>query len=440
MRYDDILRCVEEEKVRFIRLQFTDILGSLKNVTITASQLRGALENGCGFDGSCIDGFARTEESDMQLRPDLSTFDILPWQDGAHRSARIICDVYNTDGTPFEGDPRRILRRAVEEAAKLGYVAQVGPECEFFLFQRDADGNPTTITQDQARYFDLATVDKGERARDDVILALEDMGFCIEASHHEDANGQQEIDFRFGEALKTADNVMTFKLAVKTVAQQHGLHATFMPKPLYHSAGSGMHTNLSLDREGKNIFYDAANTYGLSQEAYGFIAGLMRHVKAMTAICNPTVNSYKRLVPGYEAPCYIAWSARNRSPLIRIPACTPKATRVELRSPDPTANPYLVFAASIRAGLDGITKGLTPPAPIQANIFHMSRHELEEKGIESLPVSLEEAIECLRRDELMRETLGEYAFESYTRAKMQEWNEYRNHVSAWEIEQYLTKY
>ncbi len=440
MLYDDILRCVEEEKVRFIRLQFTDILGSLKNVTITASQLRGALENGCGFDGSCIDGFARTEESDMQLRPDLSTFDILPWQDGAHRSARLICDVYNTDRTPFEGDPRRILRRAVEEAGRLGYVAQVGPECEFFLFQRDADGNPTTITQDQARYFDLATVDKGERARDDVILALEDMGFCIEASHHEDANGQQEIDFRFDEALKTADNVMTFKLAVKTVAQQHGLHATFMPKPLYHAAGSGMHTNLSLARNGKNIFYDPNDSYSLSSEAYGFIAGLMTHVKAMTAICNPTVNSYKRLVPGYEAPCYIAWSARNRSPLIRIPACTPKATRVELRSPDPTANPYLVFAAAIRAGLDGISRGLTPPAPIQANIFHMSRHELEEKGIESLPVSLEEALDCLRRDQLMRDTLGEYAFESYTRAKTQEWNEYRNHVSAWEIEQYLVKY
>jgi len=440
MTYDEILRVVKEEKVRFIRLQFTDILGSLKNVTITPSQLPGILEKGCGFDGSCIDGFARTEESDMQLRPDLSTFDILPWQDGDHRSARIICDVYNTDGTPFEGDPRNILRRACQDAARMGYVAQVGPECEFFLFQRDAQGNPTTITNDRARYFDLATVDMGERARDDVILALEDMGFCIEASHHEDAYGQQEIDFRFDEALKAADNVMTFKLAVKTVARQHGLHATFMPKPLYHAAGSGMHTNLSLDRDGKNIFHDGNDPYGLSREAYGFIAGLMEHIKGLTAICNPLVNSYKRLVPGYEAPCYIAWSARNRSPLIRIPACVPKATRVELRSPDPSANPYLVFAASIRAGLDGIARGLTPPEPIQANIFHMSRMELEEAGIESLPVSLEEAIHALRKDALLRDTLGDYAFESYIRAKQQEWNEYRNHVSSWEIEQYLTNY
>ncbi|HEX3029704.1 MAG TPA: type I glutamate--ammonia ligase, partial [Clostridia bacterium] len=343
---EDILRIVREQDVQFIRLQFTDIFGILKNVAITVDQLEKALDNKCMFDGSSIEGFVRIEESDMYLRPDPSTFVIFPWRPQTGKVARLICDVYNPDGTPFEGDPRYVLKRALEKATAMGYdTFNVGPECEFFLFLTDNDGNPTTITHDNGGYFDLGPVDLGENARRDMCLALEEMGFEIEASHHEVAPGQHEIDFKYGDALSTADNILTFKLVVKTIAQRHGLHATFMPKPIFGINGSGMHTNTSLFKQGKNVFYDEKDPLQLSREAYWFIGGLMKNMRSIAAVTNPIVNSYKRLVPGYEAPVYVAWSARNRSPLIRIPAARGASTRVELRCPDPSCNPYLAIAA-----------------------------------------------------------------------------------------------
>ena len=333
----DIIRMVEEEDVEFIRLQFTDMFGTLKNVAITSSQLEKALNNECMFDGSSIEGFVRIEESDMYLHPDLDTFTIFPWRPQQGKVARIICDVYGTDQKPFEGDPRYILKKVIKEAADMGYQFDVGPECEFFLFHQDDEGQPTTISHERAGYFDLGPVDLGENARRDMVLTLEDMGFEIEASHHEAAPAQHEIDFRYDEALKTADNIMTFKLAVKTIAKRHGLFASFMPKPKYGINGSGMHINMSLFKDGKNIFADDSDELGLSQERDYFIGGIMKHMKGMSVITNPLVNSYKRLVPGYEAPIYIAWSATNRSPLIRIPASRGAGTRVELRCPDPPA-------------------------------------------------------------------------------------------------------
>ena len=338
---EDIIRLVEEEDVEFIRLQFTDIFGNLKNVAITASQLERALNNQCMFDGSSIEGFVRIEESDMYLHPDYNTLEIFPWRPQQGKVARLICDVYRPDGTPFEGDPRHVLQRAIAKAAEQGYTFKVGPECEFFLFQSDENGLPTTITYEQAGYFDLGPMDFGENARRDMVMTLEDMGFVVEASHHEVAPSQHEIDIQYDEALATADNIMTFKLAVKSIAKQHGLHATFMPKPVYGVNGSGMHINMSLYHNGRNIFADSSDGNGLSKEAYYFIGGLMKHMKAITAIVNPLINSYKRLVPGYEAPVHIGWSAKNRSPLIRIPAAGGEGTRIELRSPDPAANPYL---------------------------------------------------------------------------------------------------
>ena len=322
----DILRMVEEEDVEFIRLQFTDMFGTLKNVAITSSQLEKALDNKCMFDGSSIEGFVRIEESDMYLYPDLDTFVIFPWRPQQGKVARLICDVYGTDGKPFEGDPRYVLKRQIEKARQLGYEFNVGPECEFFLFHTDDESRPTTITHENASYFDLGPIDYGENARRDMVLTLEDMGFEIEASHHEVAPAQHEIDFKYDEALTTADNIMTFKLSVKTIAKRHGLHATFMPKPKEGVDGSGMHTNMSLYKDGVNVFYDAEDANGLSKEAYYFIGGLMKHIKAITAIANPLINSYKRLLPGYEAPVYIAWSAKNRSPLIRIPAAREDGT------------------------------------------------------------------------------------------------------------------
>ena len=341
---EDIFRIVEEEDVEFIRLQFTDIFGTLKNVAITSSQLEKALNNKCMFDGSSIEGFVRIEESDMYLYPDLDTFTIFPWRPQQGKVARIICDIYCADKTPFTGDSRYILKRQIEEAKNLGYTFNVGPECEFFLFHQDENGQPTTLSHEKAGYFDLGPVDLGENARRDMVLTLEDMGYEIEASHHEVAPAQHEIDFKYDEALQTADNIMTFKLAVKTIAKRHGLFASFMPKPKYGINGSGMHINMSLSKDGHNIFHDPDGKMGLSKEAYYFIGGIMKHMKGVTLIMNPLVNSYKRLVPGYEAPCYIAWSATNRSPLIRIPASRGEETRVELRSPDPAANPYLALA------------------------------------------------------------------------------------------------
>ena len=435
----DIIRMVEEEDVEFIRLQFTDIFGTLKNVAITASQLEKALDNRIMFDGSAIEGFARVEESDMFLHPDINTFTIFPWRPQQGRVARIICDVYKADGTPFEGDPRYVLRRQVEKAEALGYTFNVGPECEFFLFHQDENGQPTTISHEKAGYFDLGPVDLGENARRDMVLTLEDMDFEIEASHHETAPAQHEIDFHYEDAMTTADHIMTFKLAVKTIAKRHGLFASFMPKPRYGVPGSGMHINMSLSKDGRNIFDDPSDPNGLSREAYYFMGGLMKHLKGMTVITNPLVNSYKRLVPGFEAPVYICWSTMNRSPLIRVPAVRGEATRVELRNPDPAANPYLVLAACLAAGLEGIRLQLEPPAEVRANLYALSEDEIEEMGIETIPSDLHQAVKGLKKDPFIKEVLGEHVTRKYIEAKEQEWAEFRGRVTDWEIEEYLYK-
>ena len=345
----DILELVEEEDIEFIRLQFTDLFGSMKNLAITSSHLKRALENKVMFDGSSIEGFVRVEESDMYLYPDYSTFAMFPWRPQHGKVARLICDVYRPDGTCYEGDPRYLLKKVIQEAEEMGYIFQVGPECEFFLYHMDDNGLPTNITHEQAGYFDMGPIDFGENARRDMVLTLEEMGFEVEASHHESAPAQHEIDFRYNDALVTADNIMTFKLAIKTIAKRHGLHATFMPKPKSGIDGSGMHITMSLSKDGVNIFQDAHDPNGLSQEAYYFLGGIMKHIKGMTLVLNPLVNSYKRLVPGYEAPAYIVWSAKNRTPLVRIPATRGEDTRIELRSPDPACNPYLALAVCLAA-------------------------------------------------------------------------------------------
>jgi len=438
---DDIMKIVRDQDVRFIRLQFTDIFGTLKNVAITSRQLEKALDNDCMFDGSSIEGFVRIEESDMYLRPDIDSFVIFPWKPHTGRVARMICDVYNCDGTPFEGDPRYVLKKVLRKAGKMGYDRfNVGPECEFFLFLTDDEGNPTTQTQDKAGYFDLGPVDLGENARRDMCIALEEMGFEVEASHHEVAPGQHEIDFRYNDALTTADAIVTFKLVVKTIAHSHGLHATFMPKPIFGVAGSGMHINASLCRNGKNIFYDENGPLKLSQEAYWFIGGICKHMRAMTAVTNPLVNSYKRLVPGFEAPVHVAWSARNRSPLIRIPNPRGEATRLELRSPDPSCNPYFALALILAAGLDGIENKIEPPPPCDKNVFEMTDEEREAEGIVAIPGSLDEAIDVMSKSEFVREVLGDHIFSKYIEAKKAECLEYRTRVSKWEIDAYLKKY
>lgn len=435
----DIMRRIEEEDIEFIRLQFTDMFGSLKNVAITSSQLEKALDNKCMFDGSSIEGFVRIEESDMYLYPDLDTFETFPWRPQQGKVARLICDVYKADGTPFEGDPRYVLRRVLQEAADMGYSFDVGPECEFFLFHTDDNGMPTTISHEKASYFDISPLDLGENARRDMVLNLEDMGFEIEASHHEVAPAQHEIDFKYGPALATADNIMTFKLVVKTMAKKHGLFASFMPKPLYGVNGSGMHTNMSLTKNGKNIFADPKGKNGLSKEAYYFIAGIMKHIKGMTAIANPLVNSYKRLVPGHEAPVYIAWSATNRSPLIRIPASRGAGTRIELRSPDPAANPYLLLALCLAAGLDGIKHKMEPPKPVNGNIFELTEEEMNAQNIEIIPFNLCRAVEAMEADPFIKEVLGNHVFSKYVEAKKAEWDQYRKQVTQWEIDEYLYK-
>lgn len=437
---NDIIRMVEEEDVEFIRLQFTDIFGQLKNVAITKSQLDKALSNKCMFDGSSIEGFVRIEESDMYLYPDLDSFVIFPWRPQQGKVARLICDVYKADGTPFEGDPRYVLRRAIKEAADMGFTFNVGPECEFFLFHTDEVGSPTTISHEKAGYFDLGPSDLGENVRRDMVLSLEEMGFEIEASHHECAPAQHEIDFKYDEALATADNIMTFKLAVKTIAKRHGLYATFMPKPKYGVAGSGMHINMSLSKDGKNVFADPSDENGLSRIAYQFIAGIMEHMNGIAAITNPLVNSYKRLVPGYEAPIYVAWSAKNRSPLVRVPAARGNGTRIELRCPDSAANPYLALAVCLSAGLDGIRRELTPPESVNCNIFELSDEEKKARKITALPTSLGRAIEGLERDEYIQKALGNHIYSKYTEAKKQEWALYNEYVSDWEIDRYLGKF
>ena len=438
---EDIIRKVKEEDVEFIRLQFTDIFGQLKNVAITASQIEKAVNNQIMFDGSSIEGFVRIDESDQYLYPDLDSFTIFPWRPSHGRVARLICDVHDPDGAPFVGDPRYVLKQVIQKANDMGFDAfNVGPEAEFFLFQTDDEGKPTVRTNDEAGYFDLGPLDHGEGTRREICMSLEQMGFEIEASHHEVAQGQHEIDFKYADALRTADNIMTFKLAVKTLAQKNGLHATFMPKPIFGVNGSGMHTNMSLFRDGKNAFYDPSDPKGLSNAAYSFIAGLLAHVKGMAAITNPLVNSYKRLVPGYEAPCYLAWSASNRSALIRIPAARGQSTRVELRCPDPACNPYLELAVCLAAGLDGIEKGLTPPPEITDNIFAMSPAASRRRGIEALPGSLEEALVCMKKDKLIMDTLGEHVTGQYIAGKEAEWEEYRTRVSSWERDKYMILY
>ncbi len=435
----DIMRLVEEEDIEFIRLQFTDMFGTLKNVAITASQLEKALDNKCMFDGSSIEGFVRIDESDMYLYPDLNTFEIFPWRPQHGKVARMICDVYRPNGTPFEGDPRYILKKVLKEAADMGYTFNVGPECEFFLFHTDDEGRPTTISHEKAGYFDISPLDLGENARRDIILTLEDMGFEIEASHHEVAPAQHEIDFKYTNALKAADNMMTFKLVVKTIAKRHGLFASFMPKPVYGVCGSGLHINMSLCKDGVNIFNDHGAENGVSKEAYQFIAGLMKHMKGMTLVANPIVNSYKRLIPGYEAPVHITWSEGNRSPLIRIPSTRGTNMRIELRSPDPAANPYLLLASCLAAGLDGIRNELSIPESVEGNIYEMSKNELEERGIEAIPSNLSKACHYFEDDEFMKQVLGEHVHAKYLDAKRKEWNRFREQVTEWEIDEYLYK-
>ncbi len=439
---EDVIRIVREEDVEFIRLQFTDMFGSLKNIAITASQLETALDNKCMFDGSAIVGFVKIEESDMYLYPDYSTLEIFPWRPQQGKVARMICDVYRPNGEPFAGDSRYVLKRAIKKAEALGYTFKVGPECEFFLFDTDENTMPTVETQEKAGYFDVGPLDFGENARRDMVMTLEDMGFVIEASHHEIAPAQHEIDLRYDDALTVADNVMTFKLAVRTIAKRLGLHATFMLKPKQVAYGSGMHINMSLhDMNGKNIFEDASDSIGLSKEAYYFIGGLMKHIKGMAAVTNPIVNSYKRLVPGYEAPVYIAWSATNRSPLIRIPSVKEGCnTRIELRSPDLASNPYLTLAVCLSAGLDGIANKIMPPGSVNANIFEMSDNERKAMGIDSLPGTLQEAVDELERDEFICDVLGEHIVQRYIDAKRQEWFEYSTQISEWELDRYLYKY
>jgi glutamine synthetase len=435
-----ILERTEREKVKFLRLQFTDILGTIKNVEIPDRQFEEALDGHIMFDGSSIEGFVRIEESDMYLRPDLSTFRIFPWAGPTGETvARMICDIYTPDGNPFAGCPRTTLKKVIALAASKGYRMKAGPEAEFFLFQLK-NGVPTTESHDSAGYFDLSPVDLGEDVRREIVLALEAMGFHVEAAHHEVAPGQHEIDFRYDDVLTTADNISTFRFVVKNVATRNGLHATFMPKPIYGINGSGMHTHMSLFSSNANIFYDAKAPMQLSQACLNYIGGILRHAKGFCAITNPLVNSYKRLVPGYEAPTNIAWSEKNRSPLVRVPAARGTGTRIELRMPDPSCNPYLALAVMLRSGLDGIDKKVDPGPPINKNIFTMSHRERRHLRIDELPGNLSEALDELEKDDLVRDTLGEHTFEHFLAAKREEWLDYIKHVSPWEVDRYLGVY
>jgi glutamine synthetase len=441
MDKQEVLEQCARDNVAFVRLQFTEPYGAVKNVSIPVDELEKALDNELMFDGSSIRGFKRIEQSDMYFLPDPATYAVLPWRgtDSA-RTARLICDVADPDGQPFAGDPRTNLRRVLKGAADLGYTMNVGPEAEFFLFKLDGDGNPTVDPHDAATYFDVAPIDRGEDCRRDIEVTLQQMGFEIEAAHHEVAIGQHEIDFRHGDALSTADNLITFRMVVKVIAAKHGMHATFMAKPLHGENGSGMHVNQSLSRGDENAFLDESDDLKLSKEAYSYIAGILRHLPAITAVANPTVNSYKRLLPGYEAPVYIAWSPGNRSAAIRVPAKRGRSTRIELRTPDPTANPYLALACMLQAGLDGIVNGHTPPAPVNRNIYDLTEEESGELGITSLPHDLIKALDALEADAVMREALGEHIFSEYIRLKRGEWAEYNEQVHKWEIDQYMDRY
>jgi glutamine synthetase len=438
----EILKTVNREKVRFLRLQFTDLMGALKNVEVPRSQFEKALDGQILFDGSSIEGFVRIEESDMLLVPDLDTFRVNPWMspDGT-RVARLICDVYRPDGTPFEGCPRLALRRIIDVAKKMGYTMVVGPEAEFFLFHLDDHGNPLIETHDVGGYFDLTPVDRGEECRRDIVVVLESMGFEVEAAHHEVAPGQHEIDFKYAEALACADNVATFRFVVKKVALDHGLHATFMPKPILGVNGSGMHCHQSLlNRNGKNTFYAATGEWQLSKVAQGYIGGILKHSKALVAVTNPLVNSYKRLVPGFEAPTNIAWSEKNRSPLVRVPAKREMSTRCEVRMPDPSCNPYLAIAVMLASGLDGVRNKLDPGPPVNKNIFAMSQREKRRRKIEELPADLSSALDHLEKNAVVKEALGDHILAHFVRAKRQEWAEYLSHVHPWEQDRYLNGY
>jgi glutamine synthetase len=442
MTREEIMQIIEDENVQFFRLQFVDIFGFMKNVALPKSQIEKALDGNIMFDGSSIDGFVRINESDMYLKPDYNTFTLLPWRnkDGV-AAARIICDVHKSNGQPFEGCPRVNLKRVLAEAKELGYTMNVGTEAEFFLFEKDEEGLPTTVTSDVAGYFSLDPEDMGNDCRREIIETLEKMGFEIEASHHEVAEGQHEINFKYADALTAADNTVTFKWVVKTIASRYGLYATFMPKPIFGINGSGMHTNQSLfNLDGTNAFFDESDSLQLSKVAYAYIAGALKNARAFAAVTNPLVNSYKRLVPGYEAPVYCAWSASNRSALIRIPASRGLSTRTEIRCPDPTCNPYLAFAMMLNAGLDGVKNNLTPPPGVNRDIFKMSPAQMAEEGIAVMPANLKEAVDELKANPLGKETLGPHIYEKYIEAKEKEWDSFRTAVTEWEIDEYLSVY
>ena len=436
----DILELAAAADVKFLRLQFTDILGVIKNVEIPRSQFAKALAGDILFDGSSIEGFVRVEESDMLLVPDLATFRVFPWGEAGAKVARLICDVKTPDGSAFPGDPRGVLKAQLAKAQAMGYKMLAGMEAEFFLFTQDATGKATTATHDVGSYFDLAPADLGEEARRAIVDALESLGFEVEASHHEVAHGQHEIDFRYADALTTADNLSTFRFVVKHVAQRFGLSASFMPKPLFGQNGSGMHTHQSLVKDGVNVFHDFAGEWELSRTALHYIGGLLKHARGYCAVTNPLVNSYKRLVPGYEAPVHVAWSLRNRSPMLRIPARRGMGTRVEHRLPDPSANPYLALTVMLAAGLDGIQTSADWREPVNTNIYEMSFRERRRLRIDDLPRDLNEACDELEKDEVIRAALGEHIFEHFVAAKREEWARYSGAVHSWEIEQYLAKY
>lgn len=436
---EDIKKSVKDNDVRFLRLAFTDINGTSKAVEVPTSQLDKVLTNDIRFDGSSIDGFVRLEESDMVLYPDFSTWAVLPWGDEkGGKIGRLVCSVHKTNGEPFEGDPRNNLKRILKEMNDMGFTDfDIGFEAEFHLFKLGEDGNWTTEVPDHASYFDMTSDDEGARCRRDIVETLESIGFEVEAAHHEVGDGQQEIDFRFDDALTTADRVQTFKMVVREVARKHGLYATFMAKPVEDQAGNGMHTNMSLFKDGKNVFYDKDGEFHLSDTALYFLNGILEHARAITAIGNPTVNSYKRLIPGFEAPVYISWASKNRSPLVRIPDAEEINTRLEMRSADPTANPYLLLAACLSAGLNGIKEAKKPMAPITSNVFEMSEEERAERGIKPLPSTLHNAVKAFKADPLIQKALGEHLTQSFIDSKNLEWSKYNQSVSDWERDRYM---